>query len=51
MLRDSKSCKLIKYKVDPSCIHKSTKKTEEYIVDHLILAAKEHNKAMSQYHM
>ena len=41
----------IKYNVNPKCIHKCTKWFEEYIVDHNIIFMKEHNGAMSQYHI
>lgn len=51
MLRDNKACILIKYKADSPCIHKGTKKTELYIVDHMIIATKEESGAISQYHM
>ncbi len=36
-LRDNKACPLIKYKEDPSGIHKCTNNTGEYIVDRIVI--------------
>lgn len=51
MLKSNKACMLIKYKEDPEYIHKWIEGVVEYIMDHQIIAIKEHNEAMSQYHI